>query len=173
MASPTGRYLRPPRNCYGADIRYAADVSLAGKHKCEFGVLPAPGEVIKAWEPFRSRWGQNVTNNHSAAATIKGFDWLGQPLTETIANAASGVKAFAVVTSFGVAPAGSLVTGTRYGLPYVAKAQTITGLTVVAGASGAADRRGTFDWTADPNGTTKYEVEYEVDTAQPLYGLAA
>lgn len=122
--------------------------------------------------PTKSPCGQNII--YSAAATAVGRDYLGQIMTETVAAAGVGAKAFAMVTSLS---AGTATWGVEYGLPYAGASDTdasgaITAADVTTPATATTgDVRGTVNYTANPNGTTAKTFTYTCKSSN-LHGVA-
>lgn len=132
---------------------------------------------------------------NTRVATIRGRDYLGQPMTEqiTFAGAATvtGVKAFKYVDSVAISseantPTVSVGTSDKLGLPYktfsitaeifgnnsidVTETNLIEGSTATASAT-SADPRGTYDPTSTLDGATELIVGVLCD-ASNLHGNA-
>lgn len=179
-------------------LAFASEVDISGLCRAEVGVLPASsanaimnlvdiaaiitkgGTVLATFNPdtMMGLYGRNVTVALSGAGTptvtVRGRDYLGQPLSENIvaAGAASvvGKKAFKSIdnisTSAGVAATTlNLGTGNVLGLPYafigihveiiddaVVGAGTFVAATTAAQTITSVDPRGSWTPSALPNG---------------------
>jgi hypothetical protein len=200
-------------NYYVPLLKLTADVSEDGEVRVEFGtpialnatgILAAQSIAVAgntstfaaAYSPAAmGRYGRNVTVVASGAATstvtVRGFDYLGQPLVETLTlngtTAVLGVKAFVEVTNvaFGATAATTINVGwgNSLGLPYRAALNTNFGErvslvapgtagTIVVGAPLAtvqtaitADPRGLYQPHSSvlPDGVRTYDLRYYAD----------
>ncbi len=126
--------------------------------------------VVAIGIPTKSPCGQNII--YSAAATAIGRDYLGQIMTETVALAGAGKKAFAVVSSIS---AGTATWGDEYGLPYAGASTTdaagaITAADVNVATATTGDVRGTVNFTANPDGLTDKSFTYSCNSGD-LHGV--
>ena len=185
---------------------YAADVGIDGIATVDYGSAPAAasatallnalvvaaaGTVVPTGamtEAVMGRYGRNISVNGIAGATgnatLVGYDYLGQPVRETIAlNGATVVlskKIFKDIAYLAVPMAStySIGTGAILGLPYKAAGTTVLGEVtagatpgtagvIVAGADTqtltSADPRGTYTPNGAPNGTNTYRLTYLAD----------
>lgn len=123
-------------NNYVEKLCYDAYVDTNGETRVEFGLLPATlatgimsgvtlaanvrnSTFVSTFLPERDmgRWGRNVVA--SAAVTVRGRDWLGQPMTEDVT--ATGKKAFFFIDSVLSVAGGAGVNlgwGNVLGFPY-------------------------------------------------------
>lgn len=183
------------------NLAYAADVdAMNGQCRAELGILPAAGTngimnavpldaivtkggtVLAAFDPDKSMglYGRNVVVTLSASGTqnvtVRGRDYLGQPMNELIAIAAgttgTGKKAFKSIDNISTSAAAagataSLGWGNVLGLPYaitkvtdefvddaVPAAGTIVLASTAAQTATTADPRGSYTPAAGvvPNG---------------------
>lgn len=207
-------------NYFVPDMKYSADVSENGMVRVDLGVYVTvdadgilDGQSINAAgstttfnvlydDDNMGRYGRTVTVIASGAATstvtVNGFDYLGQPVTETLtlngANAVAGVKAFKEVREVEWGATASVTIdlgwGDRLGLPYRAVNTAIynelisdaapTAGAIVAGlartttgTATTADPRGLYVPHASfvPNGTRDYTFSYFADV-EALHGTA-
>lgn len=207
--SAKGDYFPAGANMYVANLTYAADVNgLDGKPFADLGVLNAASATVilnastasaggsVAITAFAAGWNspvadmgkfgralQIVAGGASAVAvTIRGFDYLGQPMAETLtlngATPVNGLKAFRRITSITPAAAvAALSVGTRdvLGLPYAIVGDAVDytdgvrsgvqGTFVVAPLTAqtatSGDPRGTFAPNQATNGSRRYTYTFE------------
>jgi hypothetical protein len=178
----------------GAPSALSANAILDDQAVTSAGSTTTLAATYTASEAQMGRFGRNVTIINSAAntavITIRGRDFLGQRMTETITsngnNTVQGVKAFRYIDSVSWAAASTgtptldVGLGNVFGLPYKFK-QLIAEMkndivaanagTFVAGLATAttatatnADPRGTYlPSTVIPDGTNTFEIRYVID----------
>lgn len=179
-------------------LAFASEVDISGLARCELGVLPAAaannimnavdiaaiitrgGVVLSTFNPdtMMGAYGRNVAVILSGAGTptvtVRGRDYLGQPMSENIVAAGAvsvaGKKAFktidSITTSAAVAATTlNLGTGNVLGLPYamlgvdaeiiddaIAAAGTFVPATLTAQTITSTDPRGSWTPVSVPNG---------------------
>lgn len=181
-------------NDYVAAMQYSADVNHNGATRVSFGVPLAPNATLvasgvsiaaalttdlTAIPQFPETYGRNITLVASGASTasvsVNGWDYLGQPVTETLVLAGStpvvGNKAFKTLRSVvnNSNTAGTTInvgSGAKFGLPYKAisvRYEISAGVLIAVGTLQAAslvdpqtaatsDPRGMYTPTTTPNG---------------------
>jgi hypothetical protein len=208
-------------NHYVPNMQYASNVDTTGAVEAHLGApiaLDADGildnQSIAAasnTSTFASTYtdtvmgvyGRNVTVVASGAATstvtIRGFDYLGQPMSETLTLNGStpvlGVKMFRHVSNvaFGATAATTIDVGwgSRLGLPYravnaVLSKELVSGAAPTAGAivagplvstaatATSVDARGHYTPQASflPDGVRVYQIAYFADNVNGLHGHA-
>lgn len=225
--SAKGDYFPRQVNQWFANAVYAADVNLEGRFKVDLtpsedpvaaaaaGILSAvdvttAGSTTTFVPTFRQtlaqmlKFGRCLQVVGSAVGmaqviTVRGFDYLGQPMTENMTlngtTAVNGIKAFRWITSisWNSGTAGTINLGWRdvFGLPYAMWQNTAGTVAdfidgVLAGTLGTfvaqfanaqtattADPRGTYAPNASfvPNGSRRYLIYYEPNRNN-LYGNA-
>lgn len=206
-------------NYYVPFMQYASDVDVSGATEASLGVYVAasvngiltardiaavgntPVFTAAYNDNVMGRFGRNVQVAASGAATstvtVRGFDYLGQPMTETLtlngATAVLGNKMFRHVTNvaWGATAATTINVGwgTRLGLPYravnavltkelVANAVPTAGVLVagplqtVAATATSVDPRGHYTPHASflPDGVRSYQIAYFVDNVNGMHG---
>lgn len=206
-------------NHYVPFMQYASDVEITGATEANLGVFVAANAtgILNARDiavagntsvfpatyndTVMGRFGRNVTVVASGAATstvtIRGFDYLGQPMTEILtlngATAVLGAKMFRHITNvaWGATAATTINVGwgTRLGLPYRAVNTTlvkelVSGAPPTAGAlvagslpataatATSVDARGHYTPHASflPDGVRTYQIAYLADNVNGLHG---
>ena len=206
-------------NHYVPNMQYASNVDVTGAVEVFLGnpVAAAAAGILSAQsiaaavntttfagtynDNVMGIYGRNVTVVASGAATstvtVRGFDYLGQPMTETLtlngATAVLGVKMFRYVTRVeaGVTAATTINVGwgDRLGLPYravntVLEKELVSGAAPTAGAlvAGPLVATAVSATTVDPrgyytpqasfvaNGTRTYQLVYAADNVTGLHG---
>lgn len=204
MATPTNFPRRV--NMYVPGMQYSSDVNGSGTTRVNFGpVLAAsPNAIANAWnvattgalfittfDPrFMAPYGKAVTvvasGPTTAVITVRGFDYLGQPMTENLTLAGVtpvlGVKAFFQITQLNISalvPAVTVNVGysIKLGLPYKAfrvAYEADNGGTFLGGGTlqapfvnvpstaSTADPRGMFTPTGTTNGVNTFTAGFDM-----------
>ena len=160
---PQPNRLFPIHNNYVPNLAYAADVAKDGRVDAMV-VLSGPiaAVTIAARPVCPMPYGAKITGT----GAVRGFDYLGQPIGETLAGASK--MAYYNVTQ---APAGTAWLD-EYGLPYAyASAGVADASITITAPSGVAgeDARGTFVVNSGNTAGTRKLLSY-VPIAGNLYG---
>jgi hypothetical protein len=217
MAQNISTHFPTGVNLYVPEMHYHSDVDATGSFRADLGTpvtidadgildgvsIAVAGQTLRAdfnalYSPsVMGRYGRNVTVVASGAATsavtVHGYDYLGQPMSETLtlngATPVVGVKCFGRVLAVEYAATADRTIdvgwGLLLGLPYAAVAveQSFENGVAVNAASFTAgvltdpqtattgDPRGRISFTNAPNGSRHYEVAYFVNRDN-LHGVA-
>lgn len=207
MPTPNVQCATDAGNCYVEDLDYNQSLDPTGE--CNF-IITDPvvdGAVLVTLAAYLAAekktmtvkiaevFGRSVLVNHSVASnvTVNGFDYLNQPMTETITIAVGGTpvagkKAFKRITRIDSVLAGNITisAGAEFGLPFAgielireivdgvtAVEGTLTAAPIIAQTATSVDPRGTYNPNAATDGAKDISVTFVTAGARAggLYGL--
>lgn len=168
-------------NNYSDDVEFAAQVdgnsvyTVTMKNLAAHGGSAAAAGVVANDGISPGPFGNNVVTDKDCV--IHGYDYLGQPMTESIdfSASAAGKKAFRKIVT--VTDGATLTWGDEYGLPYAMASESdgdavgTAAVTTDPATATTGDPRGTADWGTEPDGATDKTLTYTIDTSVPLFGV--